>query len=113
MKNFLKYKTKHSRFAVGAMLIVFSFSLQSFNGYRIEKRHYRKGYYVHICHKPKTHPVYTGISKEASMTTMAAVEEKEEPLRAGNSPSAGNADEGRNAPRRNIAPVSMAPHPNN
>ncbi|CAN5364263.1 hypothetical protein BH09BAC5_BH09BAC5_29610 [soil metagenome] len=39
-------------------LIPFGLSLQSFNGYRIEKRHYRKGYYIQNCHAPKTKPVY-------------------------------------------------------
>ncbi len=40
------------------LLVLFGFSLQSFNGYRIEKRHYRKGYYIHICHAPKNKPVH-------------------------------------------------------
>ena len=88
------------------VLFIFSFSLQSFSGIQIEKRHYRKGYYIHICHAPKTHPVYTVASKEEVMTNVAPVAQKEEPVRAIDNP-------GRkaeiNAPAGNIAPVSQAP----
>ena len=43
------------------MAITFCFSLQSFkniSGIQIEKRHYRKGYYIHFIHPVKTEPVY-------------------------------------------------------
>lgn len=83
-------------------LIIFSFSLQSFNGIQIEKRHYRKGYYIHICHAPKTHPVYAETSREEVVTNVKAEKEKDEPMRA-----VQQRDD--NAPARNIAPVSLAP----
>src|ERR1044071_10451893 len=45
------------------LLLSFSFSMQSFIGVRIEKRHYRKGYYVHIWRNPKTQPARTTTEK--------------------------------------------------
>jgi hypothetical protein len=47
------------KFSILAVLFVMSFSLMSFhpkNNFRIEKRHYRKGYYVDIWKHPKTYP---------------------------------------------------------
>ncbi len=46
------------------MAIVFCFSLQSFKnvtGIQIEKRHYRKGYYIHIIHGVKTQAVHQAV----------------------------------------------------
>ena len=98
MKNNF-YKT------VAALALIFlSFSLQSFSGIQVEKRHYRKGYYVHICHAPKTHPVYSETSREEA--EIKPVKEKEAPSRE---IQQGEDD----SPSRNIAPVSQAPLPNN
>ena len=48
---------------VSLILVAFGFSLQSFIGVRIEKRHYRKGYYIHIWRNPKNKPVHTATEK--------------------------------------------------
>jgi hypothetical protein len=52
-------KSNFIKTIVTLVLIAFGFSLQSFVGLRIEKRHYRKGYYIHTWHNPKTQPVHT------------------------------------------------------
>jgi hypothetical protein len=82
---------------VSALLLAFGFSMQSFIGLRIEKRHYRKGYYVHIWRNPKTQPV------RATTKKVVVKEEKQ----AGKPPAM---QESRHddEPQRNAAPVSRA-----
>lgn len=47
-------KSRFGKSAFFSILVLFGFTLQSFHGVTIKKRHYRKGYYVHICnHKCK------------------------------------------------------------
>ena len=94
-----------------ALLILFGFSLQSFNGYRIEKRHYRKGYYIHICHNVKTHPVYA--------STVSTSQKQERPInqeeqRSIQQHAPDRMQRNDNEPSRNInAPVSSARVPSN
>jgi hypothetical protein len=65
-------KSNFTKARLTLVLIAFGFSLQSFIGVRIEKRHYRKGYYVHIWHNPKTQPVHAAsekpVAKEVKQT---------------------------------------------
>jgi hypothetical protein len=96
----MKNKFQLSFFALA--LIIFSFLLQSFSGIQIEKRHYRKGYYVHICHEPKTHSVYTGTPKESS-PKQAEEKPAGEIQQRENNPPPSSAEV---APERNIAPVT-------
>ena len=124
MKNFAVHNFK--KIIVSLILVAFGFSLQSFIGVRIEKRHYRKGYYVHIWHNPKTKPVHTVtekvVVKQAQLRKKSSVgqavkkqvnEEKiisaPQPVaqQKEDAPSSDDGDRG-----RNIAPVSRA-IPNN
>jgi len=55
---------------IAALLLLCSFSLtlvswQSYKGIRIEKRRYRKGYYVHVWKTGKTDPAHTGIAVQS------------------------------------------------
>ncbi|HET6992668.1 MAG TPA: hypothetical protein VFJ43_15145 [Bacteroidia bacterium] len=96
------------------LLVVFSFSMQSFrnvSGIQIEKRHYRKGYYVHICHGVKTEPIYT------STVSTSVKQEKPEPVQEQRSIQRSAPAQNRNdiEPSRSInnAPTSRAPIPSN
>lgn len=106
------------------MLLLFGFSLQSFIGVRIEKRHYRKGYYVHIWHNPclrfsgrqaKTKPVHNTTEKAVVKQEVKKEVNEEKIISAPqpvaqqkeDAPSSDDGDRG-----RNIAPVSRA-NPNN
>jgi hypothetical protein len=95
-----------NKIAAGILLLCFGFSLQSFNGYRIEKRHYRKGYYIHICHAPKTKPVYHAnekptVKEEKPASDPPAVPATQQEQQA---PTSNDRDE----PTKSTAPTSRA-----
>src|SRR6187551_2846428 len=91
------------------VLIVFGFSLQSFNGYRIEKRHYRKGYYIHICHAPKTKPVYHVTETPTVKEEKPVSNPPEKPSTQQSQREEAPTSTDDNERGRNIAPVSAKP----
>jgi hypothetical protein len=108
MKKFAIHNFR--KLIVSILLVTFGFSLQSFIGVRIEKRHYRKGYYIHIWHNPKNKPVHTATEKvvvkqevqqetkqEKIISPQPAAQQKQE------APTSNDDDRG-----RNIAPVSRS-----
>jgi hypothetical protein len=105
MKNFRNIF--FNKIIAGILLLCFGFSLQSFNGYRIEKRHYRKGYYIHICHAPKPKPVYQANEKStlkeekpvSDPPAIPATQQQEQ-----QAPASSDRDE----PTRSTAPTSRA-----
>lgn len=96
-------KFSHKRIFPLLLLVAFGFSLQSFIGVRIEKRHYRKGYYVHIWHNPKTKPIHTAsessvVKERKKVPAPPVVQQRQEPQRSSNEKQH----------QRNVAPVSQA-----
>lgn len=87
---------------INVLLLAFGFSMQSFIGVRIEKRHYRKGYYVHIWRNPKTQPVHTTTEK------VVVKEEKQESKPPVAQAKKQEVSPSHDQPQRNIAPISRA-----
>lgn len=109
MKNFAANNFR--KLIASLILVAFGFSLQSFIGVRIEKRHYRKGYYVHIWHNPKNKPVHT-VTEKVVVKQETKQEAKQEKIISSPQPAAQQKQE---APPsndedrgRNIAPISRA-----
>lgn len=98
-----------NRLTILPMVIAFCFSLQSFklvDGIQIEKRHYRKGYYVHICHCEKTKPAYTVVASPETK------KQKSGAVKSGRIQQQDQEAGSRTAAQRNNAPVSRAPESN-
>jgi hypothetical protein len=102
MKNSLR------KIIIGVLLFAFGLSMQSFIGVRIEKRHYRKGYYVHIWHNPKTQPVRATtekvVVKEEKQVSKPVAQARKQEASPSHEPQRSHDDQ----PQRSIAPVSRA-----
>lgn len=101
-------KTALNKIIGCVLLLAFGLSMQSFIRVRIEKRHYRNGYYVHIWRNPKTQPVRAETEKvvmqEVKQVNAPPVAKREEAPPSGAQPVRSHDDE----PQRSIAPVSRS-----
>lgn len=101
-------KSAFSKIIISVLLLAFGFSMQSFIGVRIEKRHYRKGYYVHIWRNPKTQPVRTETEKVIVQEVKQVNSPPAQAKREEAPPSSAQSQRSHGEPQRNIAPVSRS-----